>query len=474
MIGEMLDTPSPARRIVFLAAALLVACSSGSESPDAASSAPDAARADAGSADAGRADGGAVGGPDASLAPADAGWTPPYALPASGTTIPIPTSGRNVANDVRPAAHDPGSWQYALFQSYGGGSFSADYSAAGAYVLAGMGGHGASPCFGAAIFDFTTGAWSYLPNGNGFDEARTNDVSRTAETNGWPYLELTQTTAPEMPAPAHNYLLQISPPASVLGGPRGAVLRTVGAAEITEGWDSPQAHAIDLQTGRWTRAASNLVTAVYDGTPYTDTSAAYDPKTKRVYFLLGEFASAWRLAYLDLVDRQWKRAATFTEPGGAGWAVSTFVDEARRLLVVVRSSGTLWAFDLEDLAAGPVPLTVDAAVPAQRVRWEPYPISAGGDGAFYAFSGDGPVYLEGQPPPKATLQALYKLTPPASQPLTGTWRLSTVPVSGGLTAFYKVDAGSGAHHYSRFFFVPALRCFAWIPNGSGAVELVKP
>ena len=69
--------------------------------------------------------------------PAAGAFTPPYALPTPGTKLAISTSGRNVANDVKPAPHTNGSWQYALFQSYGGGSFSADYSAAGAYVLAG-------------------------------------------------------------------------------------------------------------------------------------------------------------------------------------------------------------------------------------------------------------------------------------------------------------------------------------------------
>jgi hypothetical protein len=119
---------------------------------------------------------------------------------------------------VKPSAHDDGSWQYSLFQSYGGGSFSADYSVGGAYVIAGTGGHNAPPCFGAAIFDFTTGTWSYLSNANGFDENRTQDIDRQTETNDSPYLELTAVTTPGMPAPGHTYLLQISPPKSVLGG----------------------------------------------------------------------------------------------------------------------------------------------------------------------------------------------------------------------------------------------------------------
>ena len=67
-----------------------------------------------------------------------------------------------------------------------------------------------------------------------------------------------------------------------------------------------------------------------------------------------------------------------------------------------------------------------------------------------------------------------KLTPPASDPLAGTWTVSKVEITGGLTAQYVVDPGAGAFHHTRFFYVPSIGSFAWIPNGTGAVELVKP
>jgi hypothetical protein len=411
-------------------------------------------------------------------APAEAlpdapGWTPPYELPAPGQAIDIPVEGRNVAVDVRPSAHSAGSWQYALFQSYGGGSFSADYSAAGAYVLAGMGGHGAPPCFGAASFDFTTATWSYLPNANGFDENRTDDVSRTQETNGWPQLELTAVTTPGMPSPAHNYLLQISPPKAVIGGAKGAVVRTVGAAQTVEGWDSPQSHVLDLDTGLWSRASENLLTSVFSPSPYTDSAAAYDPKTHRIYHLLGDLADRDRVPYLDLSDAQWKVTESFPSATGSGYVRSLFVDDARRLLLIVRGAGELWAIDLQDIASGPTRLTVQGAFPNSRFRWELYPASDGGDGSYYAFSGLGPAY-DSPPHPLATDQALHKLTPPSSNPLSDPWVYALHPISGGLTAQYVTDPDAGAHHQSRFFYVPALRCFAWIPNGTGPVQLVKP
>jgi hypothetical protein len=400
-------------------------------------------------------------------------FNPPYALPAPGTKIAIPTAGRNVANDVKPAPHSNGSWQYALFQSYGGGSFSPDYSAGGAYVLAGMGGHGAAPCFGAAIFDFATGRWSYLANANGFDEARVSDVDRRSETNNWPYLELNGVKTGHMPAPSHHYSLQVSPPRSVVGGPKGAVIVTLGAAKTMEGWDSPQSHKFDLATGLWTRASTNLITEVSSRTPYTDCSAAYDPTTRRIYVAL-HFPTDERLACLDLTDNTWKSAGRYALPNTNGNSRSCWVDDQRRLLLYLLDNNQLWALDLKNVTAGPRRLNTAGTVPNTSRRWEQYPIADGGDGCFYTLTGSGPAYVDNNPP-LAAAQELQKLAPPASgNPMTGTWTFSTVPVRGGITAQYVTDPSAGAFHDTRFFYVPAIRCFAWIPNGSGAVELIKP
>jgi hypothetical protein len=400
-------------------------------------------------------------------------FTPPYPLPTPGTKIAIPTDGRNVANDVKPAPHGNFSWQYALFQSYGGGSFSADYSPGGAYVLAGMGGHGASPCFGGAIFDFTTGRWSYLPNANGFNEARTEDVDYQKETTGAPHLELKAVTRGEMPSPSHHYTLQVSPPKSVTGGARGAVIVTLGAAKTNTGADSPQSHKFDLATGLWSRAAVNLVTAVTTRTPYTNASATYDPTAKRIYVSL-HFPTDDQLVCLDLADNQWKSVGRYTLPNVNAVARSIFVDDQRRMLLYLLDNNQLWGLDLNNVRLGPVRLATAGAVPNTSRRWDLYPVADGGDGCFYTFSGAGPAYKDGLVPLAAD-QSLMKLAPPASgNPVTGTWTFSTVPIRGGITAQWVSDESAGAYHESRFFYVPAIRCFAWIPNGSGAVELIKP
>jgi hypothetical protein len=399
-------------------------------------------------------------------------FVPPYPLPAPRTKVAIPTAGRNVANDIKPSPHTNGSWQYALFQSYGGGSFSRDYSAAGAYVLAGMGGHNAPPCFGAAIFDFATGRWSYLPNGNGFDEGRTNDVRRD-ETNGAPYLELTAVRSGQMPSPSHHYGLQVSPPRSVIGGPRGAIVVALGAAKTLQGADSPVAHQMDLATGLWTRASKNLLRDVTTRTPYTKTSAAYDPITRRVYVSV-DFSVEDRLAYLDLQDGLWKSAGSYSAPRTSGPARSIWVDDQRRLLLYMLTSGQLWAIELDSVGRGPVRLRTTTEISNAGRRWDEYPLADGGDGAFYTLAGDGPPYRSGSPAPRANVQGVLRLAPPPGDPITGTWDFSMVPIAGGISAQYVTDPGAGAQHETRFFYVPALRCFAWIPNGSGPVELIKP
>jgi hypothetical protein len=396
----------------------------------------------------------------------------PYPLPAARTRVAIPTAGRNVANDVKPAPHTNGSWQYALFQSYGGGSFVRDYSAAGAYVLAGMGGHNAAPCFGAAIFDFTTGRWSYLPNANGFDERRTSDVKR-AETNGSPYLELTAVRTGQMPSPSHHYKLQVSLPKTVSGGDRGAILIALGAAKTVEGADSPVAHRFDLATGLWTRASKNLFRDITTRTPYTKGSAAYDPTLRRVYVSV-DFGAEDKLAYLDLSDGLWKSAGSYSTPRTIGPARSIWVDDRRRLLMVLSSEAQLWAIELNAVGRGPARLRTSTAITNAGRRWEEYPLADGGDGAFYSLAGDGPPYGGSNPAPRANLQAVLRLAPPAGDPITGTWEYSTVPIAGGITAQYVIDPDAASQHETRFFYVPALRCFAWIPNGSGPVELIKP
>ena len=88
----------------------------------------------------------------------------PYSVPSSGQALLI---GNNFAEDVRPPSHSAYQWNYSLFSFYGGGTFVEDYSAGGAYVIAGSGGHSVPPNFGGCLFDFADATWKRIDNANG-------------------------------------------------------------------------------------------------------------------------------------------------------------------------------------------------------------------------------------------------------------------------------------------------------------------
>lgn len=114
-------------------------------------------------------------------------------------------------------------------------------------------------------------------------------------------------------------------------------------------------------------------------------------------------------------------------------------------------------------------------------RCHKYPAAEGGDDRWYTFWGRGLRNndQDGASKEKAEDQKLYRLEIPAD-PVTGTWTWSTVTPTaedgtGGLTAAVEADwENGGGIHYTRFFYVPALRCFAWIPRHDSNVELIKP
>ncbi|MEP6609640.1 MAG: hypothetical protein ABJA83_13300, partial [Burkholderiaceae bacterium] len=88
----------------------------------------------------------------------------PYSLPGSGQAFLI---GANTAESVRPPTHSESDWTYSLFRFYGGGTFVEDFSAGGAYVIAGSGGHAVPPNFGGCLFDFADATWKRIDNANG-------------------------------------------------------------------------------------------------------------------------------------------------------------------------------------------------------------------------------------------------------------------------------------------------------------------
>ncbi|MDP9130729.1 MAG: hypothetical protein M3N35_10110 [Candidatus Binatota bacterium] len=108
----------------------------------------------------------------------------PYSVPLSGQALLI---GNNFAADVRPPSHSAHQWNYSLFAFYGGGTFVEDYSAGGAYVIAGSGGHKVPPNFGGCLFDFADATWKRIDNANGMPwmnrDLESPEINRIGEIN---------------------------------------------------------------------------------------------------------------------------------------------------------------------------------------------------------------------------------------------------------------------------------------------------
>lgn len=364
--------------------------------------------------------------------------------------------GTNFASGVKPSTHTGTEWNYALFGYYGGGSLVEDYSPGGAFVIAGSGGHNVNPNIGGCLFDFADATWKRVDNSNGVPW-RSNDYT-PAEVDAT-YGEITASGWPGIPSPSHQYSNPWQMTSRQGGGTTGTYLLLNGISACTDSSrGSDRVHAFDLNTGRWTRRSTNA----YINAGYPVRCSAYDPATNRYYM---PYENALNNAGLDYVDgADWTfKTTNFGTITSAGLVSSCFLDDSRRLFVcLVQDSPSaifLRVFNADNLAAGEtlVPMSGSLSDRIYSTRFHYYPA----DRCWYAHDGYG----------NATL---HKITPPDSNYFAATWTLSTVTVGTTLTQQPQIYIDSGAVHNSRFFFVPALGCFAWIPGGDNNVQLLKP
>jgi hypothetical protein len=374
-----------------------------------------------------------------------------YSLPSPGQAVLI---GLNVANDVRPSTHNTEAWDYSLMASYGGGCFVEDYSAYGAYALVNTGGHNHPPNFGACVFDFSDARWKRIDNSNGMPW-RIGDLV-AGETNGEAEIALPGVTPNSMPAPAHMYMYALPLPTALGGGPKGSVLITCSLSGGVQGnMSSLIPHRFNLATGQWSRVNNTRNPMGVDA--LSESPAVFDPNSGRFYQLdCGYHRNSPK--YIDPSDWQWKSVSWSGGPD-RGWHTAAWLDPKRNLILSqIEGRNTLAAINLANISAGPTILNkTGIALPEQYGRgnrWAYYPAHD----AFYTYNGSG--------------QSLYKLTPPASNPLTGTWTVSTVSIGGATIPQF--SSSNNVRHYSRFFYVPALQCLAWISNAYNRVALIKP
>jgi len=374
----------------------------------------------------------------------------PYPLPNSAGQVVF--IGTNFPRDVRPPTHSVYNWEYACFGYYGGGAFVQDYSAGGAWAVAGSGGHGAPPNIGALIFDFADATWKRRDNSNGVPWTTGEDYPTSTFVGG----EFPGTTCP---GPAHQYSLQKGISTAQGGGPRGSYICFAFSAMGDSGNTGAGAHRIDLNTGFWTRASTNSAPPYSVGGQQT---SFYDPVSNRYYVPARAANGVSLLPYLDANDWTWKTINHASISTVGYYTASGFIDLNRRLFALWDSNRFI-AMDLDNLGAGWTPLNMTGSGPVEyECDWTYYPP----DGCFYHLFST-----------LSSTNILTKLTPPplGGNKFSGTWVRSTVTLSATLQrpGDWVDPQGGGAKHTNRLIYVPALQRLAWLA-GDTTVAIIKP
>lgn len=373
-------------------------------------------------------------------------YTVPYTVPASGEAVAIST---NTPLSIKPSDWGGGDWVYSLFESFGAGVYAPGYSSHGAYVLAGTGGHGHPDYIGAAVFNFSTGAWERLDVANSGSFLTGGAVYQAGNVNGSPYYEATGT---EVPAPPHPYANLCYMP----DGTKGSVIYVTRAAIAGPAYDSTASHRFDLVTRTWSRATTNQ----FSGNPVLATvegTSVWDAARNRWWLVPRDINNLNRMYYLRRSDMTWQTTATASSffPGAMVTSGSRAMLHDGHIIVNSGSQG-LWLYDPDTPSAGFIQLTVSGTLPNIRNCWARH-----SNGNWYVFEG------------AAASNTITRIVPPAS-PKTGTWTVSTITVTGATLPARSMSFGTVAH-YNRFFYVPAVDCLCWIPGGlSAAVYLIKP
>lgn len=391
-------------------------------------------------------------------------------LPGSNQVVLV---GSNSQVSIMPSGFFTAQWVEVLNGDFGAGVFVPGYGTKGAYVVTGVSGDASPLVFDAVVFDFNTNVWTLVPNANGI--ANSPVKGPVSNTTGSPYYEMIG--FPGVPNPAQPYRLTC--------GVGTKVIRAIGSAATSTPLTVSYSHQFDTATRLWSRLSTNAITPNQSNFSI-ESCALYDATANRIWFLDNEMAYINRLPYLDLADNTWKSSASFSAPTGgpinANWPHFILHDDGTRRCILafkcplyesVTYPNYACVLDLNNISAGFVPVTLSGPLTqfngqpygvgglytqAQTVKWAQYLSAYGGDNCHYTTDGNSGL--------------ITKIAPPASG-ITGTWTASTfTPTSGALPAMQR---GSGTcAHYSRFMFVPALQCFAWVAGGTAQVALWKP
>jgi len=380
---------------------------------------------------------------------------PPYSLPSAGQALLIAASGAHLA--VNPGQLSNNDFTYSTFGSFGSGDFNPHWSARGAYMIAGTGGHNHPETFGCLYFDFETGEWGYIAADG---QADRGPVNQDTETNGTPFFEMTGT---EIPAPPHPYSMQLVLPPSLAGGSRGALAYITRGAVGIGARGAPVAHKFSLPGGVWERLS--------DGSTDIEGQASYDEVSGRFYVIPNQVWSYNQLRYLRVSDWTWQLSdlTGFTYATGNAGAGSNVFRYGRLLIVHQGTSGEssvgrFQAIDLDNITAGWSILNVTGDV-TDVIYENAWAYHAAQDVFYrrYADLSGATDYPQGQ--------VIYKLTPPTSSPLSNTWTIASVTLTGD-TIPENRNANVGTQAHKRLMYLPSIEMLAWVT--ANGVALLNP
>lgn len=390
----------------------------------------------------------------------------PYTLPTSGQAKHIETisGGDSGFQSVRPSGFTASQFAYSLFNSFGSGVHVKDYSAVGAYLIAGSGGHNHPDTVDGFGFDFTTGSWFRLINSNGAPNLAGAYVEGVTST-GTPWYEANGTV---VPAPPHPYSCLVEIPAAYGGGTKGSVAYGVRGAVTSGASFAPTSHRFDLNSATWSRLSSASGGAFFGGTN-AEVRCVFDPVTQRIYIIPPNYHNYTSLVYVDTATGDYGTTASFSAPpdfgtDGCGTYPGAVLDPVRRLILRPLQR-KIRALDLNNITAGWQLLTLSGATNlpdaplgnSELVYHE-------ANGAFYHLPGAGG-------------STIYKITPPASSPLTNAWVCTSQTLTGD-TVYPKGDAagdtGNGGGGYKTLQYVPALQMLSWCAGGTVGTGAVFP
>lgn len=401
--------------------------------------------------------------------------SPPSVASAISQYIPAPGGTANISlNDLSAINPCPANncWfsgaskQQAPWRNWNGASWAPGYSAYGALAFWG-GGHGGGDDVGLYVFDFTSGLWSRV----GPDNPST-DYTNSLDVTFYDYLHQGSYVVPALHT--YNYPAYV-PPNSSGTGARGSWLlpQLVGG-----GSSGSQPHAVDLESGRWTRFTSapgpNTGASTFAG-------SIEDTRRGRVWWAASD---STRLNMLDFADAH-PRSIRNVQVQGVGGNFAFGGYYARHVYVPETDMVVgFWCLYAQSRVRGEV-FDMTSGTPV-RMGGESWPEQqvVGGAGfgvdwcpdtaAFYIYEGRGATRV-------------LKLKPSSLEFHACTWTWSQEPFVG--PAWEPNPNGvdrPGAQPMSKWRYIPWLRCFAWSdgPNfsavcadgvrRSGVMQLWRP